>query len=95
MKPESHEVSGIRGIASRHGYRVETTPLALYNLKTDPGERATSPPPTPRSSPASSSTSPPLAPTSATPSRKRPAPTSVPPAMSARPPRRREAYRES
>jgi arylsulfatase len=39
MKPESHEVSGIRGIASRHGYRVETTPLALYNLKTDPGER--------------------------------------------------------
>ncbi len=38
MKPESHEVSGIRGIASRHGYRVETTPLALYNLKDDPAE---------------------------------------------------------
>ncbi|MEO6245486.1 MAG: sulfatase-like hydrolase/transferase [Opitutaceae bacterium] len=38
MKPESIELSGIRGIASRHGYRVEKTGLALYNLKDDPSE---------------------------------------------------------
>jgi arylsulfatase len=38
MKPQSIENSGIRGIASRHGYRVEQTGLALYNLKSDPGE---------------------------------------------------------
>ncbi|MDO8539505.1 MAG: alpha/beta fold hydrolase [Opitutaceae bacterium] len=38
MKPQSIENSGIRGIASRHGYRVEKTELALYNVKNDPGE---------------------------------------------------------
>jgi arylsulfatase len=38
MKPESMDASGIRGIASRHGYRVERTPAALYDLRTDPGE---------------------------------------------------------
>ena len=38
MKPESIELSGIRGIASRHGYRVEKTELALYNLTDDPSE---------------------------------------------------------
>jgi arylsulfatase len=38
MKPEGMEASGIRGIASRHGYRVERTPAALYDLRTDPGE---------------------------------------------------------
>jgi arylsulfatase len=38
MKPESMELSGIRGIASRHGYRVEKTPQALYDLRNDPGE---------------------------------------------------------
>lgn len=38
LKPESIELSGIRGIASRHGYRVETIGLSLYNLKLDPGE---------------------------------------------------------
>jgi arylsulfatase len=38
MKPESIELSGIKGIASRHGYRVETTGIALYNLKDDPSE---------------------------------------------------------
>jgi len=38
MKPQSIENSGIRGIASRHGYRVEKLELSLYNLKTDPGE---------------------------------------------------------
>ncbi|MBP7142958.1 MAG: sulfatase [Opitutaceae bacterium] len=38
MKPMSHEQSGIRGIASRHGYRVERIGLVLYDLETDPGE---------------------------------------------------------
>jgi arylsulfatase len=38
MKPDSIENSGIRGIASRHGYRVERTALALYNVRQDPGE---------------------------------------------------------
>jgi arylsulfatase A-like enzyme len=38
MKPQAIENSGIRGIASRHGYRVETIGLSLYNVKTDPGE---------------------------------------------------------
>ena len=30
--------SGIAGIASRHGQRVEHLPLSLFNLRTDPGE---------------------------------------------------------
>jgi arylsulfatase len=38
MKPESMSESGIRGIASRHGYKVERAPAALYDLRTDPGE---------------------------------------------------------
>ena len=38
MKPQSIEDSGIRGIASRHGYRVEKIGLSLYDLKHDPGE---------------------------------------------------------
>jgi arylsulfatase A-like enzyme len=38
MKPQAIENSGIRGIASRHGYRVESIPPALFNLKDDPGE---------------------------------------------------------
>ena len=38
MKPKSITLSGIEGIASRHGYRVEKTPLALFNLKEDIGE---------------------------------------------------------
>jgi arylsulfatase len=38
MKPESMSESGIRGIASRHGYKIERTPAALYDLRTDPGE---------------------------------------------------------
>ena len=40
MKPQSIENSGIRGIASRHGYRVETIGLALYNVTSDPGRNA-------------------------------------------------------
>lgn len=38
IKPEAMEESGIRGIASRHGYKVIPTPAALYDLRTDPGE---------------------------------------------------------
>ena len=38
MKPDSIENSGIRGIASRHGYRVERLGLALYDVRRDPGE---------------------------------------------------------
>jgi arylsulfatase A-like enzyme len=39
MKPLGMDASGIRGIASRHGYKVERTLPALYDLGTDPGER--------------------------------------------------------
>jgi arylsulfatase len=38
LKPESIKLSGLEGIASRHGYRIEQTGLALYNLKEDIGE---------------------------------------------------------
>lgn len=38
MKPLGMDASGIRGIASRHGYKVERTGPALYDLRTDPGE---------------------------------------------------------
>ncbi|MBN8420837.1 MAG: sulfatase [Verrucomicrobia bacterium] len=38
MKPKSITQSGIAGIASRHGYRVENIGLSLYNLTDDPGE---------------------------------------------------------
>ena len=38
VKPLQISESGIRGIASRHGYRVEQLPLSLFNLATDPGE---------------------------------------------------------
>jgi arylsulfatase len=38
MKPLSITESGIRGIASRDGHRVEKTELSLYNVKSDPGE---------------------------------------------------------
>jgi arylsulfatase len=38
LEPQSIELSGIRGIASRHGYRVEKLPLSLYNLRDDLGE---------------------------------------------------------
>ncbi|QDU22178.1 Arylsulfatase [Urbifossiella limnaea] len=37
-KPEAMSVSGLRGIASRHGYRVERTGQALYDLHADAGE---------------------------------------------------------
>lgn len=38
LKPESIQESGLEGIASRHGYRVERTGLELYHLTEDPGE---------------------------------------------------------
>ena len=38
MKPLGMDASGIRGIASRHGYRVERLSGALYDLRSDPGE---------------------------------------------------------
>jgi arylsulfatase len=39
MKPEAIEESGIRGIASRHGYKVEKIESSLFDLTADPGER--------------------------------------------------------
>jgi arylsulfatase len=39
LKPADIQRSGLEGIATRHGYRVERTGLALYNLKEDIGER--------------------------------------------------------
>jgi arylsulfatase len=36
--PQSIEQSGVYGIASRHGYRVEELGLSLYNMRQDPGE---------------------------------------------------------
>jgi arylsulfatase len=39
QKPKGFEDSGVRGIASRHGYKVEKTPLALFDLEADPGEQ--------------------------------------------------------
>jgi arylsulfatase len=38
-KPLGMDASGIRGIASRHGYKVDRAAPALYDLRTDPGER--------------------------------------------------------
>lgn len=38
LTPRSITQSGVEGIASRHGYRIEQQPLALYNLAVDPGE---------------------------------------------------------
>jgi arylsulfatase len=38
IQPKAITQSGIEGIASRHGYRVAQTELALFNLRQDPGE---------------------------------------------------------
>lgn len=38
LSPVAIEQSGIRGIASRHGYRVESIGLSLFNLHDDIGE---------------------------------------------------------
>jgi arylsulfatase A-like enzyme len=39
QKPEAMSASGLRGIASRHGYKVEKAPLALFDLEADLGEK--------------------------------------------------------
>lgn len=39
LKPESIAQSGIRGIASRHGYDVRRLELSLFHLRQDPGEK--------------------------------------------------------
>lgn len=39
LKPDSIAQSGIRGIASRHGYDVRRIELSLFQLRDDPGER--------------------------------------------------------
>ncbi len=39
LAPTSITQSGVEGIATRHGYRIEQLPLSLYNLDTDPGEQ--------------------------------------------------------
>jgi arylsulfatase len=38
QKPEAMTSSGLRGIASRHGYKVAKIELSLYDLETDIGE---------------------------------------------------------
>lgn len=38
LKPESMQLSGLRGIASRHGYVVKPIDLTLYDLEQDVGE---------------------------------------------------------
>ena len=38
LKPESMQMSGLRGIASRHGYVVERLELSLFDLNNDVGE---------------------------------------------------------
>jgi arylsulfatase len=38
LAPTSITQSGVEGIATRHGYRVEQLPLSLYNLNDDPSE---------------------------------------------------------
>ncbi|QDT53726.1 Arylsulfatase [Caulifigura coniformis] len=39
LAPTSITQSGVEGIATRHGYRIEPLELSLFNLETDPGER--------------------------------------------------------
>src|SRR5687768_9344550 len=38
LAPNSITQSGVEGIASRHGYRVEQLELSLFNIETDPSE---------------------------------------------------------
>jgi arylsulfatase A-like enzyme len=38
LKPESMQMSGVRGIASRHGYQIKQLDLSLFNLDDDLGE---------------------------------------------------------
>jgi arylsulfatase A-like enzyme len=38
IRPDDLKASGLKGVASRHGYRIEHLPLSLFDLKSDPGE---------------------------------------------------------
>lgn len=38
LTPKDIQQSGVVGIASRHGYRIETLEQSLFDLETDPGE---------------------------------------------------------
>lgn len=38
LAPTSITLSGVEGIATRHGYRIEQIELSLFDLETDPGE---------------------------------------------------------
>lgn len=39
LKPAAITQSGIQGIATRHGYQIAHIEAALFNMKTDPGEK--------------------------------------------------------
>jgi arylsulfatase len=39
LVPSSITQSGVEGIATRHGYRIEQIELSLFNLDDDPGEQ--------------------------------------------------------
>jgi arylsulfatase A-like enzyme len=39
LAPASIALSGVEGIATRHGYRIEQLELSLFDLNADPGER--------------------------------------------------------
>jgi arylsulfatase A-like enzyme len=39
LAPTSITQSGVEGIATRHGYRIEQLELSLFNLNNDPGEK--------------------------------------------------------
>ncbi len=39
LAPVAIEQSGVEGIATRHGYRIEQIELSLFNLAQDPGEK--------------------------------------------------------
>jgi len=39
MAPVAIEESGVKGIASRHGYKVESLDLSLFDIQADPGEK--------------------------------------------------------
>ncbi|HVJ67862.1 MAG TPA: sulfatase-like hydrolase/transferase, partial [Caulifigura sp.] len=38
IKPAALQQSGLKGVATRHGYKIELMPLSLFDLEADPGE---------------------------------------------------------
>jgi arylsulfatase A-like enzyme len=38
LEPASIKLSGVEGIATRHGYRIEQLEMSLFDLQADPGE---------------------------------------------------------